>query len=56
MIPFIFCIKYKLEPTTGGSKFRAESEKIWKKQSGGLFRSNCHTLGPTPATTKRYQK
>ncbi len=44
----------RLELTTGGSKFgdiRAIIEqRIWEKQSGGLFRSDCYFLGLTPAT------
>lgn len=44
----------RLELTTGGSKFgdiRAiREQRIWEKQSGGLFRSDCYFLGLTPAT------
>ncbi len=33
-------------PPTGGSKFGEHREQqIWEKQSGGLFRSDCATLG-----------
>ena len=47
----------RLELTTGGSKFgdiRAIIEqRIWEKQSGGLFRSDCYFLGLTPATIEK---
>ena len=50
---FIMFVLNGLEPASGGSKFGDPGEQqIWKKQSGGLFRSNCISLESCPA----YQK